>query len=118
MIAPRHFDVKRSGDVTELRLADPSLFDVRHYEELQDDVVGYVEHQRPGKLIVDFSDVGYCSTAVIAAMLIVKRNMESRGGRIKLCEMSDEVREAFRTLKLDGTIFDILSTKADAAEAF
>lgn len=118
MIAPRHFDVKRAGDVTELRLADPSLFDIRHYEELQDDVVDYVEHQRPGKLIVDFSDVGYCSTAVIAAMLMVRKHLESEGGQIKLCEMSDEVREAFQTLKLDGTIFEILATKSDAAKAF
>ena len=118
MIALQYFDVEQSDDVTELRLADPSLYDVPRYEELQNEVVNFVERQRPSKLIVDFSAVGYCSTAVIAAMLTVKRRLEPERGQVKLCGMSDDVRETFRTLKLDGTIFDILATKADAVNAF
>jgi len=118
MIALHYFDVEWSGDVTELRLADPSLFDVPRHEELRYKLVSFAEQQRPSKLIVDFSAVGYCSTAVIAAMLTVKKSLEPEGGQIKLCGMSETVRETFQTLKLDGTIFDILATNADAVNAF
>jgi len=118
MIALNFFDVDQSGDVTELRLADSSLYDVPRYEELRDELIGFVERQRPARLIVDFSAIEYCSTAVIAAVLMAKRRMESKGGQMKLCGMSDGVRETFQMLKLDGTIFDILATNADAVNAF
>mgnify|MGYP000116727467 CR=1 FL=1 len=58
------------------------------------------------------------SDAVIAAVLMAKKRLDSEGGQMKLCEMSDAVRETFQMLKLDGTIFDIRATKADAVDAF
>ncbi len=118
MIALHYFDVDQSGDVTELRLADPALFDIPRYEELRNELVSFVEQQRPSRLIVDFSAVGYCSTAVIAAVLMAKKRLDSVGGRMKLCGMSDAVRETFQMLKLEGAIFDIHTTKADAVDAF
>jgi len=118
MIALHYFDVEQSGDVTELRLADPALFDVPRYEELRNELVSFVEQRRPDRLIVDFSSVGYCSTAVIAAVLMAKKRLDSDGGQMKLCGMSDAVRETFQMLKLDGTIFDIHTTKAEAVNAF
>ena len=118
MIALHYFDVEQSGDVTELSLADPALFDVPRYEELRNELVSFVEQRRPEKLIVDFSAVGYCSTAVIAAVLMAKKRLDSEGGQMKLCGMSDAVRETFQMLKLEGSIFDIHATNADAADAF
>jgi anti-anti-sigma factor len=118
MIALHYFDVEQSGEVTELRLADPALFDVPRFEELRNELVSFVERQRPDRLIVDFSAVGYCSTAVIASVLMAKKRLDSEGGQMKLCGMSDAVRETFQMLRLDGTIFDIRTTKADAANAF
>jgi len=118
MIALHYFDVEQSGDVTELRLVDSSLFDVPRYEELRDELVSLVERQQPSRLIVDFSAIEYCSTAVVAAVLMAKKRMESEGGQMKLSGMSDAVRETFQNLKLDGTIFDIHTTRTAAVNAF
>ena len=118
MIAPHYFDVEQSGDVIEIRLADSSLFDVPRYKELRDELVNFVDRQQPSRLIVDFSAIEYCSTAVIAAVLTAKRRMEPEGGQMKLCGMSDYVRETFQRLKLDGTIFDIHVTNTAAVNAF
>ena len=54
------------------------------YEKLQEEVVGFVEQQRPSRLIVDFSAVDYRSTAVIAAVLMAKKRIEPGGGQMKL----------------------------------
>lgn len=118
MISSHHFDIERLDGVTEIRLMNPAYFDVPRYEELRDDLVSLVEHERPSRLIVDFSEVEYCSTAVIAAVLMVKKRLDREGGQVKLCGMSHAVREAFQTLKLDGTVFDIRASKADAVTAF
>lgn len=118
MIALSYFDVQQSGGVTELRLADSALFDVPRYEELRNELVDFVEQRRPSRLIVDFSLVGYCSTAVIAAVLMAKKRLDAKGGQMKLCGMSDAVHETFQMLKLDGTIFEIYADKTDAVNAF
>jgi len=118
MTSFQYFDVEQAGDVTELRLANPAYLDVSRYEELRDDLVGFVEEQRPRRLLVDFSAVSYCSTAVIAAVLMAKKRLASEGGQLKLCGMNESVRQAFQMLKLDGTIFDIRTSRASAVNAF
>ena len=118
MIALHYFDVEQSGGVIEIRLTDSSLFDVPRYEELRDELIRFVDQQQPSRLIVDFSAIEYCSTAVIAAVLMVKRRMEPEGGQMKLSGMNEAVRETFQYLKLDGIIFDIHTSNEAAVNAF
>jgi len=60
MTSFQYFDMEQVGDVTELRLANPAYLDVSRYEELRDDLVGFVEEQRPRRLLVDSPAVSYC----------------------------------------------------------
>ena len=112
------FDVVQHGDVTVLRLADSAYFDVPEYEAMRDRLLDFVEREQPRRVVVDFSSVQYCSTAVVASLLMVKNRVESQGGQIKLCGMNNTVRDAFRMLKLDGTLFDIHGVETAAIEAF
>ena len=118
MTSFQFFDVQQSGEITELRLKDPSFFDLIQNELLQNAMVEFIQQRRPSKLLVDFSDVRYCSSAVIAAIMTAQRSSVSEGCQMKLCGMNDPVRDNFQIMKLDGTIFDILATKADAVNAF
>ncbi len=118
MTSFQFFDVQRSGELTELRLRDPSLFNLPRCEQLRGEVVGFVQQLRPSKLLVDFSAVEYCSSAVIAAMVTAQERLASEGCQMKLCGMNDAVRDNFRVLRLDGTIFEIHTTREDAVNAF
>ena len=90
-----HFDVTRVNDVTEIRLADPGLFETEHYAELRRELVEFVEQNTPRKLLVLFSRVKYCSTALVSALLLVKDRVESEHGSLKLSDMNDTAREVF-----------------------
>ncbi len=118
MTSLQFFDVQQSGEITELRLKDPSFFDLLQNELLRNAVVELVQQRRPSKLLVDFSDVRHCSSAVIGAMLNAQSRLVSEGCQMKLCGMNDGVREIFRRLKLDGAVLDIHTTKDDAVNAF
>jgi len=117
-MAFEHFDVQQCDNVTVLRLAAPDSFDTDRYAELRRELVEFVEQQRPKKLLVVFSHVRYCSTAIVNALLLVKERVESDDGLIKLSEMNDTAREVFENLKLAGTVFDIYTNEAAAMEAF
>jgi len=114
MTAVQYFSRRQHGEVTELRLANPANFDVPRYEELRDELNEFVDQHRPGKLLVDFSDVQYCSTALIAALVQIKKRMGPEGGQIRFCGMNDAVRDTFKWLRLDGTLFDIYDTQSAA----
>lgn len=114
----KHFDVDERGDVTTIRLMDPMFFDVDDYAKLQGELVEFVERERPRKLVVDFSRVEYCSTAVMAALLLVKDRMESESGRVKTCGMNRTVCESFERLKLDETAVEIHESESAALDTF
>lgn len=114
----KHFDIEQLGDITKIRLAKPKFFDVDDYTVLRDDLNRFVEQERPEKLLVDFSHVEYCSTAVISALMTVRDHLETDAHALKFCSMSEAVRELFRTLNLDSDVFDIHSNQAAAVAAF
>ena len=99
-----YFEVEENDEFLTIRLANPVYFDVVQYGELRDELIDFVERQRPKKLLVDFSAVRYCSTAVIHTLLIVKNRLDGYGGQLKFCRMNDVVRESFERLNLVGTV--------------
>lgn len=114
----RRFDVAMSGDVTILRLKDPHLSELLEITELHDEMLDYIEQQNPRNLLVDFATVTHCSTAVINALLRAKKRLLGCGGRFMLCSMHEKVRDAYRVLNLDGTVFEIHDSLPEALDAF
>ena len=116
----RYFDVEQRGPVTELHLTDTKFFNTERYAELLDELLAFVEQELPRKLLINLSRVGYCSTAVMNALIAVQRQLASQSatGVMKLCGASEVVDEALRRLKLDQGVFDIHSTDEEAIRAF
>lgn len=114
----KFFSVHEAGDVTVIRLADTDLFDSAVVSELQDLLFELIELEKPTKVVIDFSEVQHCSSAVISQLLHVKHRIVAAGGELKLCGQSDLVRDVFRVLSLDKKVFDIYDTQSAAVEAF
>lgn len=114
----RHFSIQQLGDITLLELADPNLFESLMVSELHDELLDYIATHSPRRLVVDFGRVTFCSSAVINGLLRAKRRLVTSGSALKFCAMSETTREAYRTLNLDGTVFDIYDTRAEAMAAF
>jgi anti-anti-sigma factor len=114
----QHFDIHCHDDFTEVRLADTTYFDVIRYAEIQDELMQFVDERRPGRLVINFNRIQYCSTALINGVLRVQKRLVELGGTIKLCGMSESVRESFDMLGLDGTVFHVYASEADALAAF
>lgn len=114
----QHFRVEPKGYVTVLELLNPRLADALLVTELQDELLDLIESQHPTHLLIDFRHVVQCSTAVINGLLRTKKRLLVDGGQLKLCGMNPSIREAYRMLNLDGTVFQIYETADDALDAY
>ncbi|MCA9120386.1 MAG: STAS domain-containing protein [Planctomycetaceae bacterium] len=114
----QHLVVRHEGDVLVIELIDPKLFDTTTVTQLQDELLSLVDAERPDKAIVDFGRVVHCSTAVINGLLRAKKRILANGGRLKLCGMTSGIRDAYRMLNLDGTVFQIHDNVENAVLAF
>lgn len=114
----RHFETEQRGDVMVVRLTDPKLTDNSYIGELSDELLLLVQREPTKKLVVNFRKVLHCSTAVINGLLRVKKKLLADHGQVKLCEMHPTIREAYKLLNLDGTVFYIHDAETDALVAF
>lgn len=113
-----HFAVNRVDGVFMVELSDPKLFDTAVITEWQDELLRLVDTERPAKMVVDFSKVVHCSTAVINGLLRAKKRIVKADGQLKLCGMADSIRDSYRLLNLDGTVFRIYETMDEAIADF
>ena len=113
----KHLVVRIEQNVLVIQLIDPKLFDTTTVTELQDELLRVVENEQPQNAIVDFSLVVHCSTAVINGLLRAKRRLQAGGGRLVLCGMTEGIRDAYKMLNLDGTVFRIYDALQDAYAA-
>jgi len=114
----KRFDVQNEGDVLILNMADPRLFETLLVNELEDELLSIIDQRQPMKVVVNFERVTHCSTSVINGLLRVKKRLTRTGGSLKLCGMRDTVREAYRILNLDGTVFQIYDDLSPALKSF
>jgi anti-anti-sigma regulatory factor len=118
MATYRHFDSETVNDVVVARLVDRRLADTMAINELQDELLLLLDREPTKKLLVNFRGVMQCSTSVINALLRAKKKLLTQGGQIKLCELHPVIREAYQLLNLDGTVFHIHDTEAEALAGF
>lgn len=114
----KHFTVEHQGNVTEILLANTDYFDVVHYAEFHEELLAFIEDEKPKNLLVRFDDVQYCSTAIISALLKARHRQVSEGRQIKLSGLNEMVRQGLQMLKLDGTVFDICDDEQTAVAGF
>jgi anti-anti-sigma regulatory factor len=114
----RHLKIVRRGDVTVVRFAEPRLSDSLLLGQLRDELMDVMERIKPCKVLIDFGQVTHGSTVVINCLLDAKARLTAAGGRMKLGNMSPNVRGSYRLLNLDGSVFEIYDSADDALAAF
>ncbi len=68
-------------------------------------------------LVIDFSRLRFIDSSGLGAVLSCSRQLSARGGELKLCGMSKQVRGTFELVRMHR-IFDILPTREEAVRAF
>jgi anti-sigma B factor antagonist len=67
-------------------------------------------------LVLDLSRVRFVDSSGLGAFISCLRKLNAKGGDLKLCGMSKQVRAVFELVRMHR-VFDILTTKEEAVRA-
>ena len=117
MAAYQRLNISEGGDATVVRFRDRRIADILEIEEVGQELYRLVEEGRHRRLVLDFSDVDYLSSALLGKLISLNGKVRAGNGSVKLCSIRPEVLEVFHTCKLDR-IFSITKDLADALPSF
>ena len=69
------------------------------------------------RLVIDLSRLQFVDSSGLGAILSCLRQLTAKGGDLKLCGMTKQVRAAFELVRMHR-IFDIFDTREEAVQAF
>lgn len=89
--------------------------DASNAGELKHDMAPVLEAN--AKLVIDLRRVRFVDSSGLGAILSCLRLLGAKGGELKLCGMTKQVRAAFELVRMHR-IFDILPSRDEAVLAF
>jgi anti-sigma B factor antagonist len=106
--------VDKTGDVAVVSVPVEEL-DASNVGEFRRDMAPVLEANT--KLVFNLQRLRFTDSSGLGAFLSCLRHVNTRGGDVKLCGMSPQVRAVFELVRLHR-IFDIYSTPEEAVHAF
>jgi anti-sigma B factor antagonist len=105
---------EKIGEVTIVVLPGEQL-DASNAKEFKRDMAPLLEPCR--KVVFDLAELRFVDSSGLGAILSSLRQLNARGGDLKLCGMSKPVRALFELVRMHK-IFEIHGTKDEALRAF
>jgi anti-sigma B factor antagonist len=106
--------VDKIGDVAVAVIPVEEL-DASNADDFKRDIAPLLETQT--KLVIDLGRLRFVDSSGLGAFISCLRKLNGRGGDLKLCGMSKQVRAVFELVRMHR-IFDIFATREEAARAF
>jgi len=113
-IKPR-ISVEYAEKATIVRFTDEKILEESDIKALQDSIMSVVEQTERIKLILDFGNVQFLSSAVLGLLIRLSKRIYEHDGQLKLCNITPKIFEIFKITRLTKT-FDIYKDVESAVE--
>jgi anti-sigma B factor antagonist len=98
--------VEHREDETIVTIMTERLLDAQDIQELQNSLMTIVEQARRQKLVLDFCNVQFLSSAALGLLVKIQKNICERKGQLQLRNINPKIHEIFKITKL-AKVFDI-----------
>jgi len=105
---------KSIGDVTVVEVPTEEL-DAGNSADFKREVTPLLDATT--KIVFDLSRLRFVDSSGLGAFISCLRKLNAKGGDLKLCGMSKQVRGVFELVRMHR-VFDIYATKEEAVRAF
>ena len=116
MAGHRRLEVAEVAEVTVVRFVDRKILDESNIQELGQELFQLVEEENRNRLVLNFHNVEFLSSAALGKLITLDKKVKSHGGRLKLSNIRPEIYEVFAITKLTK-LFIIKDDEADALAA-
>lgn len=112
----KHLRIDRCADTLLVHFLDSKIAAEVAISTLGSELYSVVNRPDCQKLVLDFSDVEFISSAMLGKLITANRMMKEKGGVLRLCEICPNIRTILKYTCLEQ-ILDIQDTQADAVAA-
>src|SRR5215217_5075929 len=113
----RRLEVEHIGDVTVVNFVDKKILDEQNIQIIGEQLFGLVDEEGSRKILLNFSNVEYLSSAALGKLITLNKKLQQAGGRLILCNIDAQIFEVFEITKLDR-FFKIIKDEQAALQAF
>ena len=113
----RRLDIEEVGDVTVARFIDKKILDETNIQIIGNQLFGLIDEDGRGKIVLDFSNVEYLSSAALGKLITLDKKVKAARGKLRLCSIRPDIYEVFAITKLNK-LFDIHENQEKALEGF
>jgi anti-sigma B factor antagonist len=114
----KHIAVAESQGVAVVEFVGSQLmFATAVVDEIGNELGRLLTNGGHTRLVLDFSNVQYVGSIMLAKLAMLQRQAEAVQGQIKLCRLGPVLKDTFRIGQLDR-VFDIYDDVKSAVDAF
>lgn len=113
----RRLDIEQVGEVTIARFVDKKILDENNIQMIGNELFGLVEEDGRKRIILDFANVEYLSSAALGKLITMDKKVKTAGGKLRLCSIRPDIYEVFAITKLNK-LFDIHDSQDEALQGF
>ncbi|GAB4162013.1 MAG: hypothetical protein Tsb009_39160 [Planctomycetaceae bacterium] len=113
----RRIDLDEVGDVTIVRFVDKRILDETNIQIIGNQLFGLVDEDGRKKIILDFSNVEYLSSAALGKLITLDKKVKGAKGELRLCSIRPDIYEVFAITRLDK-LFEIYEDQEKALDGF
>ena len=107
--------IEHADQAIIVSFTDEKILEERDIKALQDSIMSIVEPAERIKLILDFGNVRFLSSAVLGLLIRLSKRIYEKDGQLKLCNINPNIFEIFKITRLTTT-FDIHKDVESAVE--
>lgn len=103
-------------EVAVVKFTDEKVMDPARIEQLGKELMQLTDADQNEKVLINFDNVKFFSSAAINKLIVLEKRMRARGGQIMLSNLRPEVRDLFNLTNLDD-LFQITDEQSDAIKS-
>jgi anti-sigma B factor antagonist len=113
----RRLDIEEVGDVTVAKFTDKKILDETNIQIIGNQLFGLVDEDHRQKIVLDFSNVEYLSSAALGKLITMDKKVKGAKGKLRLCAIKPDIYEVFAITKLNK-LFQIYENQEQALQGF
>jgi anti-sigma B factor antagonist len=113
----RRLELETIGDITVASFTDRKILDEQNIQIIGEQLVSLVDELGLKKLLLNFRNVEYLSSAALGKLITLNKKVQAAGGKLVLCGVDPKIREVFVITKLDK-MFPIRDDEQEALQLF
>src|ERR1700756_3842236 len=91
----RRLEVEDIGEVTVVKFTDKKILDEQNIQVIGEQLFTLVDEHGKRKLLLNFSNVEYLSSAALGKFITLNSKVKSAGGVLVLCAIDPQIYEVF-----------------------